>query len=186
MATTVLDYTSEQLNRGVSVYTRDFVGSVRMLEDAGFSPFTKKSPLDSTISQVFSRFVEKTGIADNVDTLRNNFLEQYPGTQRALDLYSSLQNTFAPRGAGEKAAIVDFLNARIDDYISQKDKNDDQMLTLEESNFSESLFEQADADNDRMLNTDELSNNFFENYQSFNNVVNYFRRTTGNIINITG
>lgn len=185
MANTVLDYTSEQLNRGVGIYTRDFVGSVRMLEDAGFSPFTKNSPLDSAITQVFSRFVDKTGIGENTATLRSDFLEQYPGTQRALDLYSSLQNTFASKGAGEQAGIVDFLNSRIDEYIAEKDQNEDQMLTLEESEFSESLFERADSDSDNQLNTGEISNDFFEKYQAFSNVVHYFQRTPGTIVNVT-
>lgn len=189
MATNVLDLTADKLNRGnLGVFNRDFLGSVRMLEESGFTPLSRveQSPLNSTLKQVFSRFVEKTGIGSDAEVLRNEYLERTPSMQRAMDLYSTLQNNFASRSSGEKAAIVDFLNVKIDEYITEKDKNKDDMLTLEESEFADTLFEEADKDGNSRLNSQEIGSNFFENYQALSNVVSYFQRTPGILVDMFG
>jgi hypothetical protein len=157
-----------------------------MLEDSGFSPFAQSGPLDSTLTQIFDRFVQKTGLGTDSTTLKNEYLDENPAMQRAMNLYDSMENTFAGRGAGEKAAIVDFLNTKIDEYVATKDQDGDNTLTLEESEFTETLFEEADADRDAQLSTEEVKNNFYEGFQQLNNVLDYFRNTRGNLIDIYG
>lgn len=181
----IIDQTAAQLNRGQTVpYTRDYVGAVQLLEDSGFSPFGDTSPLSATLNQVFSRFVEKTGLGADSNTLRDEFLAENPATQRALGLYQALENTFSSRGAGEQAAIVDFLNTKIEDFIATKDQNSDDELTLEESELTPTLFEEADANRDSQLNTEELGNNFFNDFPELNNVMNYFRSTPGLLLDV--
>lgn len=185
----VYEYAASQLDlnkTAAPTYTRDYVGAVQMLEDSGFSPFTQSSPLDSTLTQIFDRFVQKTGLGTDANTLRSQYLEENPAMQRAMNLYDSLENTFASRGAGEKAAIVDFLNTKIDDYFASKDQNNDNTLTLDESEFSETLFEEADANRDAQLSTEEVRNNFYQGFQQLNNVMDYFRNTRGNLVDIYG
>lgn len=185
--TNVLDQTAAQLNRGGAVpYTRDYVGATRLLEDSGFSPFTGGSPLGSTLNQVFSRFVEKTGLGTDASALRDEFLKENSTARRALGLYNALENTFGARGESEKAAIVDFLNTKIEDFVATNDQNSDSMLTLEESALSPTLFEEADRNRDSQLNAEELRNNFYNNFQELNNVMNYFQSTPGILIDIYG
>jgi hypothetical protein len=185
----VYEYAASQLDLNQTTtptYTRDYVGAVQMLEDSGFSPFAQTSPLDSTLTQIFDRFVQKTGLGTDSNTLKNEYLDENPAMQRAMNLYDSLENTFAGRGAGEKAAIVDFLNTKIDEYFENQDENSDSTLTLEESDFTETLFEEADANRDAQLSTEEVRNNFYQGFQQLNNVLDYFRNTRGNLVDIYG
>lgn len=185
--TNVLDQTATQLNRGGAVpYTQDYVGAVKLLESSGFSPFADSSPLGSTLNQVFSRFVEKTGLGADATTLRDEFLAENSNARRAMGLYNALENTFGARGEGEQAAIVDFLNTKIDDFVATKDQNSDEMLTLEESEISPTLFEEADRNRDSQLNSEELRNNFYNNFQELNNVMNYFQSNPGVLIDVYG
>ncbi len=181
----IIDQAAAQLNRGQTVpYTRDYVGAVQLLEDSGFSPFGDTSPLSATLNQVFSRFVEKTGLGVDSNTLRDEFLAGNPTTRRALRLYEALENTFSSRRVGEQAAIVDFLNTKIDDFIATKDRDSDDLLALEESAMPPTLFEEADANRDSQLNSEELRNNFFNNFPELNNVMNYFRSTRGLLVDV--
>jgi len=183
----VLDQAAAQLNRGgVVPYTRDYVGAVKLLENSGFSPLTGGSPLGSTLNRVFSRFVEKTGLGTDASTLRNEFLAENSTTRRAMGLYRALENTFGARGESEQAAIVDFLNTKIEDFVTAKDQNDDGMLTLEESELSPALFIEADRNRDSQLSAEELRNNFYNNFQELNNVMNYFQTTRGILVNVYG
>ncbi len=179
----ITEYTTQHVNRGgAAAYTQDYLGAVRMLEESGFSPFSKRSPLNSTLNQVFGRFVEKTGIGEDASVLIDDFLKENPQTQRALNLYGSLENNFTTVGKGQQAEIVEFLNGRIDAYVSQKDQNSDETLTLQESDISETLFEDIDMNNDSQLEADELKRNFYEGYREFSDVLNYFRTTPGVLI----
>lgn len=184
----IFDQTSAQLNRSSSTtYSKDYLGAVRLLENSGFSPYAESSsPLGATLNQVFTRFVEKTGLGTDASTLQNEFLGGNYSARRAMGLYSALENTFGSRGKGEQAAIVDFLNTKIDDYISTKDQNSDSMLTLEESELTPTLFEEADANRDSQLNAEEMRNNFYSNFRELNNVLDYFRSTPGILIDVYG
>jgi len=183
----VLDRTTAQLNRGgVVPYTRDYVGAVKLLENSGFSPFTGGSPLGSTLNRVFSRFVEKTGLGADASILRNEYLEENSIARRALGLYNALENTFGARGESEKAAIVDFLDTKIEEFVAAKDQDDDGMLTLEESELSPTLFKEADRDRDSQLSAEELRNHFYNNFPELNNVMNYFQSTPGILIDVYG
>ncbi len=183
----VLDQAATQLNRGGAVpYSQDYVGSVKLLENSGFSPFTDGSPLGSTLNQVFSRFVEKTGIGTDAAALKTEFLGENPPAQRAMGLYNALENTFGARGEGEQAAVVDFLNTKIDDFVAAKDQDSDNMLTLEESEISPTLFEEADRNRDSQLNSEELRNNFYNNSRELSSVMNYFQSTPGVLLDIYG
>lgn len=183
----VLDQTASQLNRGGAVnYSQDYVGAVKLLENSGFSPFADSSPLGATLNQVFSRFVEKTGLGTDASALRNEFLGENPPTRRALGLYNALENTFGARGEGDQASIVDFLNTKIDDFVATKDQNSDDMLTLEESELSPTLFEESDQNRDSQVNAEELRNNFYSNYQELNSVMSYFQSTPGILLDVYG
>ncbi|MCP5103439.1 MAG: hypothetical protein GY950_08675 [bacterium] len=187
MDNNILDQATTQLNRGPAApYTRDYVGAVKLLENSGFSPFADSSPLNSTLNQVFSRFVEKTGLANDTNTLRDEFLAENPSTQRALGLYGALESTFGSRGASEQSAIVDFLNTKIDDFITTNDQNDDDTLTLEESQLTPTLFEEADANSDFQVNAEELQGNFYNDFQELGGVLNYFRTTPGTLLDVYG
>lgn len=181
----VLEYTAGQLNANradTSTYTPDMVGAVQLLEDSGFAPFSQNSPLDSSLTQIFDRFIQKTGLATDAGALKDDFLAANSNIQRSLGVYDALENTFSSRGSGDKAAIVDFLNTKIDDYFAERDQNSDTTLTLEESGFSETLFEEADADGDAQLSSQETRDNFYEGYRQLNNVLDYFRNSTGNLV----
>ncbi len=183
----MLGYMTENLNRGsVAPFTKDYLGAVRFLEESGFSPYKSEGPLSSTLNQVFDRFVQKTGIGSDSGSLKNAYLTANPTAQRAMDLYSSLENTFSARRPNDQAAIVDFLNTKIDEYVTEKDLDSDEVLTLQESSFSDSLFEEVDADKDSRVNADELKDNFYDNYQQMNNVLNYFQQTPGVLVDVYG
>ena len=184
----IFEQNTAQLNRSNSAtYSTDYLGAVRLLENSGFSPYTdNNSPLSATLNQVFTRFIEKTGLGTDANTLQDEFLGGNSSTRRAMGLYSALENTFGSRGKGEQAAIVDFLNTKIDDYISTKDQNSDSMLTLEESELTPTLFEEADANRDSQLNAEEMRNNFYNSFQELSNVLNYFRSTPGILIDVYG
>lgn len=181
----VTGYISNQLNGNLNVpYSRDYLGSIQLLENSGFNPFSDTSPLNSTLYQIFNRFVEKTGLNTDANTLKDEFLEENPSTRQAVNLYGSLENTFAIRNAGEQAAIVDFLNQKIDDFITEKDTDDSGTLTQSESKLTETLFQNIDSNRDEEINAQEMENNFYSNFTQLNNVLNYFQNTPGTLINI--
>ena len=187
MPTNIASYINsnlDQLGTNASIYSTDFVGASRMLEDAGFSPFTQSSPLDSTLTQIFDRFVQKTGLDSNSNDLKDEFLQEHPTVRQALGLYNSLENTFSNRTSGQQAAIVDFLNTKIDEFATEKDTNSDSLLTQEESGLDDTLFSQVDRDQDNRVTTDELRNNFYNNFTELNNVLNYFQGNRGVLIDV--
>jgi hypothetical protein len=181
----VLGYISNQLdgNRAIP-YTKDYLGAVQLLEGSGFSPFSDTSPLSSTLYQIFNRFVEKTGLDTNPNVLKDEFLEQNPSSRQAINLYGALENTFAARGVGEKAVIVDFLNKRIDEFVTEKDTDETNTLTREESGLTDRLFQTIDANRDEEINAEEIQDNFYTNFTQLNNVLNYFQNTPGALIDV--
>jgi hypothetical protein len=180
----VLGYISNQLDSMRMPYTKDYLGAVRLLEDSGFNPFSDTSPLNSTLYQIFNRFVEKTGLDTNPNVLKDELLEQYPFTRQALSLYGALENSFAPRGTGEKAIIVDFLNKKIDEFITEKDTDENSTLTREESGLIERLFQIIDANRDEEINSEEIQDIFYTHFTQLNNVLDYFQNTPGALIDI--
>lgn len=183
----VLGYIANNLDSSAArTYTQDFVGSVRMLEDSGFSPFTRSSPLDSTLFSIFNRFVEKTGLDTDSTQLGEDYLKENPSARRAVNLYGALENTFASRGAGDKAAIVDFLNSKIDDFVSDKDTDKNKALNQEESGLTDTLFRSIDKNRDAEINTEEVQENFYKDFSQLNNVLNYFQNTPGALIDTYG
>lgn len=186
-ATNLHGFISGQLdqNSSISSFTPDYVGSVQLLEQAGFSPFTESSPLDSTLYQVFNRFVQKTGLDTTANKLKDDYLQENPSAQRAIDLYSALENTFASRGSGEQAAIVDFLNTRIDDFVTTRDTDENNILSQEESGLTDTLFREVDADRSGGITAEEFRGNFYNDFNQLNNVLNFFQNTTGTLLDVT-
>ncbi len=183
----ITGYISRQFDKSSSAtyaYPSDYMGSIQLLEKAGFSPFTDNSPLNSTLYQVFNRFVQKTGMDTTANKLKDEYLEQNPAMQRAMNLYSSLDNTFSSRRPGEQAAIVDFLNNKIDEFITQKDKNSDKTLSNEESGLQETLFQAMDENRDNQVTGEEIKNNFYNDFTQLNNVLNYFQNNTGTLVDL--
>ncbi len=166
--------------------TQDYLGSVKILEKAGFSPFIESSPLKSTLYRIFDRFVQKTGIDTTGSQLKDEYLEKNPPARRAVNLYNALENTFASRGNGEKARIVDFLNSQIDEYVSSKDSNSDTALTGEESGLSETLFAAMDSNRDSKVNAQEMRKNFYNNFTEMNYALDYFQNNRGVLVDIYG
>jgi len=169
-------------NNNTIPYNKDFLSSVQLLENAGFAPFTDSSPMNSTLYQIFDRFVERTGLNTNSNVLKDDFLKENPSSRQAIYLYDTLENTFATRGTGERALIVDFLNKKIDQSITDKDIDESGTLTAVESGINESLFQDIDADGNNEINAQEMKNNFFNDFTQFNSVLNYFRNTSGNLV----
>lgn len=186
-ATNLHGFISGQLDQNTSVsnFRPDYLGSVQLLEQAGFSPFTESSPLNSTLFQVFNRFVQKTGLDTTASKLKDDYLQENPSAQRAVDLYSSLENTFASRGSGEQAAIVDFLNSKIDDFITSRDSDENSILSQEESGLTDTLFQEVDADRSGGVTAEEFRGNFYSDFSQLNNVLNYFQNTTGTLLDVT-
>ena len=181
----VLGYISNQVDASRTIpYTKDYLGAVQLLEGSGFNPFSGTSPLNSTLSQIFNRFVEKTGLDTNANVLKDEFLEQNPAERKALSLYGALENTFASRGAGEKTIIVDFLNQKIDEFITENDTDETGTLTRKESGLTGRLFQSIDANRDEEINAEEIQDNFYTNFTQLNNVLDYFQNTPGALIDI--
>ncbi len=157
-----------------------------MLEKAGFSPFSSGSPLNSSLNQVFNRFIKKTGLDTTTEKLKEQFFTNNANTRKALDVYQSLENTFSYKGEGEQPAIVDFLNNKIEGFVAEQDTNEDDTLTLKESEITESLFDEIDTNRDSRINTDEIKSNFYSDFQQLNNVMDYFRSTPGVLVDIFG
>ena len=86
----------------------------------------------------------------------------------------------------DRAAIVDVLDTKIEDFVTLKDQNGDSMLTLEESVLSTTLFKEADRNRDSQLSAEELRDNFYNNFPELNNVMNYFQTTRGILVNVYG
>jgi hypothetical protein len=183
----VNSYIANQLNGNVSTkYGTDYVGSVQLLEKSGFSPFTDASPYSSTLNQVFDSFVQKTGLDSTATKLKDEYLGKNPSTQRALNLYSALENTFATKTPGEKSSIVGFLNTKIDDLFTAKDADGTKTLNQKESGFSDSYFLEVDKNNDAQISVDEMKNNFYGTYSQLNNVLDYFQSNRGVLLDTYG
>lgn len=184
MSTNVATYLSNQFNNASTIPPADYVNSVKILENSGFSSFSESNPLSSTLTQIFDRFVQKTGLDTDSNKLQDEFLHENPSTRKALNLYSALENTFATQSSGQKASIVDFLNTKIDDLVSDKDVDGNKTLNQEESGFDETFFNQVDKDQDYEITGAEIKNNFFSNFSQLNNVLNYFQSSRGNLVDV--
>ena len=190
MALNIANYISNQFGSNGNVaasYSADYVGAVQLLENSGFSPFGNSSPLNSTLNQVFDRFVRKTGLDTTSNELTDEFLQENPNTRRAMNLYSALENTFSSRSPNQKSAIVNFLNTKIDEFVTTKDSNDiNTTLNQEESGFDDEFFLEVDADNDLEISTEELRSNFIEDFKELDNILNYFQSNKGVLIDVFG
>jgi hypothetical protein len=182
----VAAYISNQLDSTRTIsYTKDYLGATQLLENSGFSPYADStSPFSSTLYQIFNRFVEKTGLNTNPNTLKDEFLEQNPSSRQAIDLYGALENTFAAQGPGEKAIIVDFLNKKIDEFITENDADKTGTLTFDEADFTDTLFQTIDTNQDEEITASEIQDNFYNNFTQLHNVLNYFQNTRGVLIDI--
>ncbi len=181
----ITGYLSNQFDSNVPIkgsYASDYLGSVQLLEKAGFSPFAEKSVIGSTLYQVFDRFVKKTGLDTTANKLKDEYLQDSPSSQHAMNIYSILENTFTPKGPGEKAAIVNFLNSKIDEFVSTKDTDTSGSLTLEESGINESIFKNLDTNRDNQINASEMKKSFYEDFKQLNYVLDYFQNTPGTLV----
>ncbi|MGE5344265.1 MAG: hypothetical protein ACM3SY_22590 [Candidatus Omnitrophota bacterium] len=188
MGDRILGYISNQYDMGtaasMSPYPSDYLGSVQLLQNSGFSPLSDSSPLNSTLYEVFNRFVQKTGLDTTASKLKDEYLASNPSMQRAIDLYSALENTFASKAPGEQAAIVDFLNGKIEDFVTEKDTDQSGTLTQEEAGVDQTLFRSIDADNDNTINSEEMESHFYSDFTQLNNVLNYFQSTSGALLDL--
>ncbi|MCP4220147.1 MAG: hypothetical protein GY765_36285 [bacterium] len=163
-------------------YSTDLKGSIQLLTDKGFSPYSKSSPIDSALYEVFDRFVQVSGANFSADQLKDSFLDQNPSVENALNLYDKLDNTFSPQRSNEKAAIVDFLNARIDDFLQTQDSDGDQKLTWQESKMNPWQFIEYESDDDQKLNRSELRKGIYNDSPRLNSILDYFRGNNGMLV----
>ena len=169
----VSGYYSGQLNRGNGIipYSRDYVGSVQLIEDSGFIPFKNKKPLNSTLNQIFEEFKDKTGFNVDVQELKDEFLDKNPKTRSAMNLYNSLASTFSS-DVDSPSAIENFLNKKIDEYVSAKDTDDDKALTSSEADLNTTLFTEINSNKDDNIDVKEIKNNFYDKFNSLKNILN--------------
>jgi hypothetical protein len=179
----VSGYYSGQLNssNGIVPYSRDYVGSIKLIEDSGFIPFKNKKPLNSTLNQIFEEFRDKTGFDVDVQELKDEFLDKNPKTRSAMNLYNSLASTFS-NDVDNPSAIEDFLNEKIDEYVSAKDTNGDKALTSSETDLNTTLFTEIDSNKDDNIDINEIKSNFYDKFNSLKNILNYFKANPGNLI----
>jgi len=178
----VSSYYSGLLNQtAVTPYSQDFVGGVQLIEKSGFLPFKEKEPLNSTLNQIFEEFKQKTGFDVDVNELKNEFLDNNPQTRNAMNLYNSLENTFSSK-LNEPSAIENFLNDKIDEYISDYDTDNDNELNTEEIDITDTKFKEIDKEKNGKINSDEIKNNFYEKFNSLKNILNYFKTNPGTLL----
>ncbi len=179
----ITSYASELVEQSlVPKYSRDYVGGVQLLEKSGFSPFKEKEPLNSALNQVFDKFVKKTGFNLNAEELKSEFLNKNPDVKRALNLYNALETTFSPKQTGKNAKIVEFLNSKIEEYVSTYDKNSDGYLTKEEAKDIE--LSTLDTNKDQKVNAEEIKSDFYNNFKELENIINYFKNSPGSFVDI--
>lgn len=178
----VSGYYSGLLNQtAVIPYTQDFVGGVQLIEKSGFLPFKDKEPLNSTLNQIFEEFKQKTGFEVNISELKDEFLDKNPQTRNAMNLYNSLENTFSNK-LNEPSAIENFLNEKIDEYITDYDTDNDKELNNEELNINDERFNEIDSGKDRKINANEIKDNFYGKFNSLKNILNYFKANPGTFL----
>ena len=179
----ITSYASELIEQSlVPKYTKDFVGGVQLLEKSGFFPFQEKEPLNSALNQVFDKFIKKTGLNLNKDELKAEFLEKNPDVKRALNLYNALETTFSPKITGKDAKIVDFLNSKIEEYVSTYDKNSNGYLTKKEAGDLD--ISSLNKNNDNMVDVEEIKSDFYNNFKELKNIINYFKNSPGSFVDI--
>ncbi len=178
----VSGYYADQLNsNAIKPYSKNYVGGIQLIEKSGFDPFKKKSPLNSTLNQIFEEFKEKTGFEVDVKELKDEFLDKNPPTRNALNLYNSLESTFSGNLA-DPSAIESFLNEKIDEYVSKNDTDDDMALSTRESDLETTLFTDIDKNKDDKIDTNEMKSNFYDKFDSLKNILNYFKTNPGTLI----
>ncbi|MCP4154935.1 MAG: hypothetical protein GY757_44845 [bacterium] len=169
--------------------------TVQILEDAGFATSAADTPLDATLTDIFGKFIDKTGIQTTSGQLKNEFLAQNPSIQNAVDLYSQLENTFAPKSSSQKSAIVDFLNTKIDTYFQERHIESPNSLSRTEAGIPTDAYLEIDSNadvgirgsnNDWLINKLEMQSNFFSNSGGLNSIVNYFSRASGSFVDTYG
>jgi len=184
---TIAGYVTNQFDRSnisTNTFPTDYLGSIQLLDKSGFSPYTDNSPTNSVLYSIFNRFVQKTGLDTTANKLKDEYLQNNASAQNAISLYGALENTFATKRPGEQAAIVDFLNTKIEDFITQKDSNQTGSLTQNESGISGEIFNAIDSNRDSVINSQEMQDNFYRDFTQLNNVLNYFQNTSGALIDI--
>jgi len=174
-------YSGQLSANAVAPYSNDYVGGVQLIEKSGFIPFKDKNPLNSTLNQVFEEFKEKTGFDVDVKELKDEFLDKNPRTRSAMTLYNSLESTFSSN-RGASSAIESFLNEKIDEYVSENDEDGDGVLNAEEGELDETLFAEIDKDKDKKIDASEMKNNFYDKFNSLNNILNYFKTNQGSLV----
>ena len=168
----------------VPSYSQDYVGGVKLLEDTGFSPFSENGPINSTLNQIFDRFVQKTGFNLDREELKSEFIEKNPSTKRAINLYGALENIFSSNSNSENPAIIEFLDSKIDESIAEFDQNGDELLTQEESELEGTTFGTIDRNRDAEINTDEIKNNFYGNFSQLEKILNFFKNNPGSLVDM--
>lgn len=150
--------TGSLLNTSIVPYHKDFLGGIQLLEDSGFTPTKQSNPLNSTLSEVFDRFVGSTGFDYSPKQLKEEFLEENPRVRSAFNLYNALERSFSTRTAGSDAPVVEFLNSKIEDSVAEDTETEQEVDSVKEG--------------------------FYRNYDQLNNLLNYFKAASGTLVDL--
>ncbi len=165
-------------------YTKNYSGGIQLLKDSGFSPYkyNSGSPLDSTLYQVLNKFVEKTGIQTDTSALKDSFLEANPDVEKAVNLYSSLEQTFSLQKYRDKTAIMDFLDQQINSFFLERNTDDENSLTRTEAGIPTPIFLDIDANGDWKINKNEMKENLYGDFKELNNIIQFFEGNPGTLV----
>jgi len=173
-----------QVNQAVQPYSRSYGGGVQLLQDTGFTPFSAKSPAQSALNQVFADFSRRLPGAGSATELEREFLNGNGGVRRALNLYDTLENAFSPRGSGEEAPIVSFLNERVDRYLSEKDADGNGSLSGQEIGLKTGETSLLDGNADGDLTGAEIKQGMVEGNSPLRRILDFFRNPPGQVVDL--
>jgi hypothetical protein len=161
------DYASIiRTDRSVQPFSRNYLGSVQLLENTGFSPFSEKSPVNSALNQVFSNFAQQNQLTTSSTALKNEFLGKNPGVRRALNTYDALEKTFAPKGPGQESAIVDFMNSKL------------------EEDRPGSLQSPSTTTGGQTSGSDQTGSDLARDFSPLRRILDYFSNPSGNLVDL--
>jgi hypothetical protein len=146
-----------------SLYPDSYSGSVQLLDKAGFDPFQTKSPLRSTLNQIFGQFVAQTGSKETTSQLEGEYLQKIGYGKKVQNLYQNLAETFTAPKPGADPPIVAFINEKIS--------------TLADAGATNASATTATAD---------LKQQFYGSYQQLQKLLSFFNAdsASGSLVNI--
>lgn len=161
----------------MAAYSRDTVGAYQLLQQSGFTPFQRRSPLSSALNQVFGEFSRRTGIDADPRQLEGEFLAANPAIRRSLNPYDALQQTFSAKSAnGAQAPIVAFLNGRVDEHLGTSNPANSASSGIEPAGVGRSAANASDGQR--------IKSNFYDGYAQLNRILAYFQQPPGTFVNL--